>query len=191
VVTMQVFVRGDCTMIAAPVQCDVDGVPKGSHFARVPPMGYTGDGAAVGRRGSGGGPSPAYWPLGSPAGRWCRQGRSDRLPGTTTRRPRSVAGWGRAFDACCFAGKLRSHGGLGRRATVAQARTPTLDPTRNPTPATRVPLASWVRCSRWVWPSWGSGAAAPGGALRAIDSSARPRLLAALRPAPPSAAISA
>src|SRR5215211_3369776 len=39
---MQVFVRGDCTMIAAPVQCDVDGVPKGSHFARVPPMGYTG-----------------------------------------------------------------------------------------------------------------------------------------------------
>ena len=38
-VTMQVFVRGDCTMIAAPVQCDVDGVPKGSHFARVSPMG--------------------------------------------------------------------------------------------------------------------------------------------------------
>jgi hypothetical protein len=29
-------------MIAAPVQCDVDGVPKGSHLARVPPMGYTG-----------------------------------------------------------------------------------------------------------------------------------------------------
>src|SRR5208282_2119239 len=37
-VTMQVYVRGDCTMIAAPVQCDVDGVPKRSHFARVPPM---------------------------------------------------------------------------------------------------------------------------------------------------------
>jgi len=36
-VTMQIFVRRDCTMIAAPVQCDVDGVPKGSHFARVPP----------------------------------------------------------------------------------------------------------------------------------------------------------
>src|SRR5437660_1057966 len=34
-VTMQVFVCGDCTMIAAPVQRDVDGVPKGSHFARV------------------------------------------------------------------------------------------------------------------------------------------------------------
>ena len=28
-------------MIAAPVQCDVDGVPKGLYFARVPPMGYT------------------------------------------------------------------------------------------------------------------------------------------------------
>jgi hypothetical protein len=26
-------------MIAAPVQCDVDGVPKGSHFARVSPRG--------------------------------------------------------------------------------------------------------------------------------------------------------
>src|SRR6266571_9256346 len=33
-VTMQVFVRGDCTMIAAPVQCDVDGVPKGLHFRK-------------------------------------------------------------------------------------------------------------------------------------------------------------
>ena len=39
---MQVFVRGYCTMIAAPVQCDVDGIPKEPHFARVPPMGYTG-----------------------------------------------------------------------------------------------------------------------------------------------------
>jgi hypothetical protein len=25
--------------IAAPVQCNVDGIPKGSHYARVPPMG--------------------------------------------------------------------------------------------------------------------------------------------------------
>src|SRR5215207_2312455 len=32
-VTMQVFVRGNCTMIAAPVQCDVNGIPKESHFA--------------------------------------------------------------------------------------------------------------------------------------------------------------
>jgi len=29
-------------MIAAPIQCDVDGVPKGSHFGRVTPTGYTG-----------------------------------------------------------------------------------------------------------------------------------------------------
>jgi len=45
----------------------------------------------------------------------------DGLPGTTVRRPRSVAGRGRAFGACCFAGKLRSPAGLGRRATVVQA----------------------------------------------------------------------
>jgi hypothetical protein len=38
-VTKQVFVHEHCTMIAAPVQCDVDGIPKGSHYARVPPMG--------------------------------------------------------------------------------------------------------------------------------------------------------
>src|SRR4029434_6907904 len=31
-VTMQLFVRGNCTMIAAPVQSDVDGIPKGSHY---------------------------------------------------------------------------------------------------------------------------------------------------------------
>ena len=33
-VTMQLFVRDDCTMIAAPVQCDVDGIAKGSHDAK-------------------------------------------------------------------------------------------------------------------------------------------------------------
>src|SRR5439155_9353552 len=33
---MQFFVREHCTMIAAPVQCDVDGIPKGSHYVRVP-----------------------------------------------------------------------------------------------------------------------------------------------------------
>src|SRR5262249_23261257 len=38
-VTMQVFVRENCTMIAAPVQCDVDVIPKGSHCARVTHMG--------------------------------------------------------------------------------------------------------------------------------------------------------
>jgi hypothetical protein len=35
-VTMQLFVREHFTVIAAPVQCDVDGIPKGSHSVRVP-----------------------------------------------------------------------------------------------------------------------------------------------------------
>jgi len=39
---MQVFVRTDYSMIAATIQCDVDGAPKGSHFARVT------DGEAIG-----------------------------------------------------------------------------------------------------------------------------------------------
>jgi hypothetical protein len=30
-VTMQLFVRDNCTMIAATVQCDIDGIPKGLH----------------------------------------------------------------------------------------------------------------------------------------------------------------
>jgi len=29
-------------MIAAPVQCDVDGISEGSYYTRAPPMGYTG-----------------------------------------------------------------------------------------------------------------------------------------------------
>jgi hypothetical protein len=37
--TMQVFVREHCTMIAAPVQCDVDGIPKGSHYASLQAVG--------------------------------------------------------------------------------------------------------------------------------------------------------
>ena len=35
-VAMQIFVREHCTVIAAPVQCDVDGIPEGSHYVRVP-----------------------------------------------------------------------------------------------------------------------------------------------------------
>jgi len=30
-VTMQVFVRDPCTMIAASIQCDIDGIAEGSH----------------------------------------------------------------------------------------------------------------------------------------------------------------
>jgi hypothetical protein len=36
--TMQVCVGRNCTMIATSVQCDVDGVPKGSRSATVPPI---------------------------------------------------------------------------------------------------------------------------------------------------------
>ena len=34
-VTMQLFVREYSAMIVAPVQRDVDGIPKGSHYVRV------------------------------------------------------------------------------------------------------------------------------------------------------------
>jgi hypothetical protein len=65
-------------------------------------------------------------------------------------------------------------------ATVVGPSTPTLDPTRIstlvPTPATRVPLASPEAPFTLVMAPRGSGAAAPGGALRASDSLARPRL---------------
>ena len=46
-------------------------------------------------------PAPAQLPTAYP---FALDGR----PGTTARRPRSVAGEGRAFGASCFAGKLRS-----------------------------------------------------------------------------------
>src|SRR6185437_14101157 len=39
-VTMQVFVRDTCSMIAASVQGDIDGIAKGSHDARVSRLGY-------------------------------------------------------------------------------------------------------------------------------------------------------
>jgi hypothetical protein len=35
---MQLFVRDPGTMIAAPVQGDVDGIPQGSHGVSVPPI---------------------------------------------------------------------------------------------------------------------------------------------------------
>jgi hypothetical protein len=100
---------------------------------------------------------PAYWPPGSPEGPWCsrgelpdRQGRMsgtppprssprrtrfalDGLPGTTPRRPRSVAGRGRAFGACCFAGKLRSPArppGDGPHPAQVRGRRPLRQPLR-------------------------------------------------------------
>ncbi len=38
VVAMQVLICVDCKMIAAPVQCDVDGIPKRTHSVRVRPV---------------------------------------------------------------------------------------------------------------------------------------------------------
>ena len=35
----RLFGRWSDTMIAAPVQCDVDGILKGSHYTRAPPKG--------------------------------------------------------------------------------------------------------------------------------------------------------
>jgi transaldolase len=34
-VTMQFFVRENCAMIAAPIQCDVAGIPKGLHYVKI------------------------------------------------------------------------------------------------------------------------------------------------------------
>jgi hypothetical protein len=68
-------------------------------------------------------------------------------PGTTPRRPRSVAGWGRAFGACCFAGKLRSPAGSGPVPPWPRPATPTLVGTLVPTPATAYLLAGWERRS--------------------------------------------
>jgi len=63
----------------------------------------------------------------------------DGLPGTTPRRPRSVAGRGRAFGACCFAGKLRSPAGPARCHRGRGGLTPTSFPTSFPTPPVAYP----------------------------------------------------
>ena len=52
----------------------------------------------------------------------------DGQPGARPRRPRSVAGEGRAFGACCFAGKLRSPGGPDPVPPWPRPATPYADP---------------------------------------------------------------
>jgi hypothetical protein len=47
---MQVLVRDHYTMVAAAVQCDVDGIPKWSHYGRVSPMGLIGNGSPLERQ---------------------------------------------------------------------------------------------------------------------------------------------
>ena len=46
---MQVFVRDHLAMIAAAIQCDVDGIPKGSHRESVPRSGLDWKSLAAGR----------------------------------------------------------------------------------------------------------------------------------------------
>jgi hypothetical protein len=107
--------------------------------------------------------------------------------GAASCRPWSWRDRGCAFGASCFAGKLRTLAGL---ALVSRGRGG-LDPTLVPTRSGCVPPLGSRGGFMLVMPLRGSGAAAPQGALRAIDPSARPRSWRTLRPAPPAAAISA
>ena len=139
--------------------------------------------------GPGGGLSPpACWPPGSPEGSRCRPGRDarssranvrlpaaaqlltvqpfalDDLPGTTPRRSRSVAGRGRAFGACCFAGKLRSPAGPGpasRDESGWTLRHSLRQPLRHSLRAGGAyPWLRWPSASVLVsTPSWGQSAA--------------------------------
>ena len=72
----------------------------------------------------------------------------DGLPGTTPCRPRSVAGEGRAFGACCFAGKLRSPAGPALAALRRSGLTPTSFPTSTPTSFPTPPVA-YPSCPAW------------------------------------------
>ena len=147
--------------------------PRGAFLVCAPGVGAP---AAPGEGGAGGRTlPPAYWPHGSPGRSWCRQGSDarrssanvrlpaaaqveavqpfalDRLPGTPPAGHWRWPGVGRAFGACCFAGKLRSPArplgdGLTRPSFGASTptRVSTRVPTRVPTPAGGVPLGSVV-----------------------------------------------
>jgi hypothetical protein len=114
------------------------------------------------RRNSPPSPSPPC-----PAGCSPEGGRDDQPPA-------AVMAGGDAFDTCCFAGELRSLL-VPPDVIVARALDHTLVPALIPTHATRVPLVGRRKDHRWLCPTRGSGAAAPQGALRAIDSTAHPR----------------
>jgi hypothetical protein len=129
----------------------------------------------------------------SPAG-WCRLRRPpdpaadessrpialDRDPGQPpATRPRTVAGWGRAFGACCFAGKLRSPAPpLGRQPHPAQpgGGDPYASPYASPYARRwRTPSIPRSPASLQLSSLRGSGASARQGALRAVDSFRRSR----------------
>jgi hypothetical protein len=119
----------------------------------------------------------------------------DRLTGTQAGRRPPASSWrgrGRAVGACWFAGKLRSRAGPGPGATVAEAADPYASGYATPYGGhPRTPSPSGGRITAGHAPLGGSGAAAPSGALRAIDSYGAAAFLADLRSAPPAAAIPA
>src|SRR5918999_1643079 len=88
----------------------------------------------------------------------------DGLPGITVRRLRSVAGRGRAFGACCFAGKLRSPAGPAREPPwprpsdtyASEYASPYASPYAG---HPRTPSPSGSRITAGHAPSWGQSAA--------------------------------
>jgi hypothetical protein len=89
-VTMQVFVCDHCTMVAAPVQCDVDGIPKGWHDVgstrrlRIPAIVLTIIFTVVLQLLWGRSPFPRH---GSTSRSTCRIDPSSSIPFATMRRP--------------------------------------------------------------------------------------------------------
>jgi hypothetical protein len=100
-----------------------------------------------------------------------------RLTGApSSRQPPATIGdrEGRAFGACCFAGKLRSPAAhRATRLTRPSLGAATLRESLRRPPA--YPLTAERPNHRWSCPLGGSGAARPRGALRAIDATAWPR----------------
>jgi hypothetical protein len=104
----------------------------------------------------------------------CLTGVGQRLPRVAVRSPRAER---------CTSAWFRERG---KRGACPKSQRTTTTPDNN-----GAAPVSEQRCQPHAAPApRGSGAAAPSGARRAIDRSARPRLRVGLRPAPPSAAIS-
>ena len=132
-------------MIAAPVQCDVDGVPKGSHFARVPSMGYTGD---VSRRTT------------RPGSRGISE--RGRAPGTRRHRYHFARGWAESGDPSAnSAAADDASPSFSTLEGVMHCQAPTADPIG--APCTRRGSCGRVHEARPVHPAAGSRTATRGG----------------------------